>query len=169
MYPWEEERSWRDPSAHRLCGAAVTWLNRHQQRKIVISVRPVADARLLTIVHRSKNCLIGSILSHSKRRSSSLSVNALTYFLTLASPDAPSRLQKFKLRAWLNLFSRFSNPMALHATDTLREIYRSLISYPDRELQVASLSYLLAYESPHFRHHEESCVYSSTKPNGEMS
>jgi hypothetical protein len=46
MDPWEEERSWRDPSAHRLCGAAVTWLNGHQQRKIIISVRPVADARL---------------------------------------------------------------------------------------------------------------------------
>jgi hypothetical protein len=43
---WEEERSWRDPSAHRLCGAAVTWLDRHQQRKIIISLRLVADARL---------------------------------------------------------------------------------------------------------------------------
>jgi hypothetical protein len=46
MDPWEEERSWRDPSAHRLCGAAVTWLDRHQQRKIIISLRLVADARL---------------------------------------------------------------------------------------------------------------------------
>ncbi|KAJ8581425.1 hypothetical protein M405DRAFT_832512 [Rhizopogon salebrosus TDB-379] len=46
MDPWEEVRSWRDPSAHRLCGAAVTWLDGHQQCKIVISVRPVADARL---------------------------------------------------------------------------------------------------------------------------
>ncbi|KAJ8581798.1 hypothetical protein M405DRAFT_923566 [Rhizopogon salebrosus TDB-379] len=43
MDPWEEERSWRDPSAHRLCGAAVTWLDRHQQRKIIISLRLVAD------------------------------------------------------------------------------------------------------------------------------
>jgi hypothetical protein len=46
MDPWEEERSWRDPSAHRLCGAAVTWLDRHQQRKIIISLHLVADARL---------------------------------------------------------------------------------------------------------------------------
>jgi hypothetical protein len=79
----------------------------------------------------------------------------VTYFLTLAGPDASSRLQKFKLRAWLKLFSRFSNPKALHATDTPREMYRSLISYPDRELQVACLSCLLAYKSPHLRHHEE--------------
>jgi U3 small nucleolar RNA-associated protein 20 len=46
MNPWEEERSWRDPSAHRLRGAAATWLDRHHQRKVIISVRPVADARL---------------------------------------------------------------------------------------------------------------------------
>jgi hypothetical protein len=46
MDPWEEERSWRDPSAHRPCGSTVTWLDRHQQRKIIMSVRPVADARL---------------------------------------------------------------------------------------------------------------------------
>jgi U3 small nucleolar RNA-associated protein 20 len=78
-----------------------------------------------------------------------------TYFLTLAGPDAPSRLQRFKLRAWLKLFSKFSNPKALHATDTLRELYHSLISYPDRELQVVSLSCLLAYKSPHLQHHEE--------------
>jgi hypothetical protein len=79
----------------------------------------------------------------------------VAYFLTLAGPGAPSRLQKFKLRARLKLFSRFSNPKALHATDTPREMYRSLISYPDRELQVACLSCLLAYKSPHLRHHEE--------------
>ncbi|KAJ8583234.1 hypothetical protein M405DRAFT_524214 [Rhizopogon salebrosus TDB-379] len=46
MDSWEEERSWRDPSAHQLCGAAVTWLDRHQQRKIIISLRLVTDARL---------------------------------------------------------------------------------------------------------------------------
>jgi U3 small nucleolar RNA-associated protein 20 len=43
MDPWEEERSWRD---YRLRGAAATWLDRHHQRKVIISVRPVADAQL---------------------------------------------------------------------------------------------------------------------------
>lgn len=79
----------------------------------------------------------------------------VTYFLSLAGSDAPSRLPKFKLQAWLKLFSKFSNPKALHATDTLRELYRSLLSYPDRELQAVSLSCLLAYRSPHLQHHEE--------------
>ncbi|KAJ8592088.1 DRIM-domain-containing protein, partial [Rhizopogon salebrosus TDB-379] len=77
------------------------------------------------------------------------------YFLTLAGPDVPSRLQRFKPRAWLKLFSKFSNPKALHTTNTLRALYHSLISYPDRELQVVSLSCLLAYKSPHLQHHEE--------------
>jgi U3 small nucleolar RNA-associated protein 20 len=49
---WEQNgslgrrRSWREPSAHRLRGAAATWLDRHHQGKVIISVRPVADARL---------------------------------------------------------------------------------------------------------------------------
>jgi U3 small nucleolar RNA-associated protein 20 len=78
----------------------------------------------------------------------------VTYFLSLAGPDAPSQLQKFKLRAWLELFSKFSNLEALHATDAPREMHPSLI-YPDRELQVTSLSCLLAYKLPHLWHHEE--------------
>jgi hypothetical protein len=173
------ERSFRT-STLRCCSNLARWTSAAQDRHLGTSSSRCSTSVQLTIVHRCKNCLIGSILSRSKRRSSSLSDNArlwrkkhnrelVTYFLTLAGPDAPSRLQKFKLRAWFKLFSRFSNPKALHATDTLREMYRSLISYPDQELQVASLSYLLAYKSPHLRRHEESCVYSSTKPNGEMS
>jgi len=39
MDPWEDERSWRDPSAHQLRGVVVRWLDRHHQRKIIISVR----------------------------------------------------------------------------------------------------------------------------------
>jgi U3 small nucleolar RNA-associated protein 20 len=54
----------------------------------------------------------------------------------------------------LKLFSKFSNPKALHDTDTLRELYHSLISYPD-QLHVVSLSCLLSYKSPHLQHHEK--------------
>jgi len=45
MDPWEEERSWRDPTAHRLRGAAASWLDSHRQRKIIISVS-LLDTRL---------------------------------------------------------------------------------------------------------------------------
>ena len=79
----------------------------------------------------------------------------VTHFLSVTGPDAPSRLPKSKLRTWLKLFSEFRNPKTLHATDKLREMYRSLLSYPDRDLQAVSLSCLLAYKSPHLRHQEE--------------
>lgn len=38
MDPWEEERSWRDPTAHRVRGAAVSWLDTFHHRKIIVSV-----------------------------------------------------------------------------------------------------------------------------------
>jgi len=47
MDPWEEERSWRDPTAHRVRGAAVSWLDKFHHRKIIISVRLLANASTL--------------------------------------------------------------------------------------------------------------------------
>ncbi|KAG1739895.1 down-regulated in metastasis-domain-containing protein [Suillus paluster] len=85
MDPWEE-RSWRDPTAHKLRDAAANWLDKHYHCKIITS------------------------------------------------------------QVWQ------SKGSALH---TLRELYRSIISYPDRALQTVSLSCLLAYKSPHLQHHEE--------------
>jgi U3 small nucleolar RNA-associated protein 20 len=79
MDPWEEERSWRDPTAHRVRGAAVSWLDQFHHRKIIISVSLLVSALtsvLLTMGHRNKNRLIGLIPSRSKLRSSSLSDNA---------------------------------------------------------------------------------------------
>ncbi|OAX32581.1 hypothetical protein K503DRAFT_870071, partial [Rhizopogon vinicolor AM-OR11-026] len=151
MDPWEEERSWRDPSAHRLRGAAVNWLDGHHQRKIIISEQKLSD-RFDPIAFEAQILLtLGQCTSLAEKHNREL----VTYFLSIAGPDAPSRLSRIKLRAWLKLFSKFSNPKALHATDTLRELYRSLLSFPDRELQVVSLSCLLAYKSPHLQHHEE--------------
>ena len=48
MDPWEDERSWRDPSAHRLRGAAANWRDRYYQRKIIISVRLMVYTRLMS-------------------------------------------------------------------------------------------------------------------------
>jgi U3 small nucleolar RNA-associated protein 20 len=78
MDPWEEERSWRDPTAHRVRGTAVSWLDKFHHRKIIISVSLLVGTTsfLLMIGYRNKNRLIGLIPSHSKLRSSSLSGNA---------------------------------------------------------------------------------------------
>ncbi|KAG1762389.1 armadillo-type protein [Suillus occidentalis] len=134
MDPWEEERSWRDPTAHRVRGTAVSWLDRFHHRKIIISEQKSSD-RFDPITFEAQVLLtLGQCTS--------------------LGPDAPARLPKYKLQAWLTLFSKLSNPKALHSTDTLRELYRSLLSYPDRALQTVSLSCLLAYKSPHLQHHE---------------
>jgi len=73
----------------------------------------------------------------------------VSHFLSLIENDArtPNKLPKAKLLAWLTLFSKFSNPKALHATETLRSVYLTLLSHPDRSLQTVSLSCLLAYKS----------------------
>lgn len=79
------------------------------------------------------------------------------YFLTLNGENitTPSKLPKPKLIAWLTLFSKFSNPKALHATDTLRLLYVNILSYPDRSLQNLSLSCLCTYGSPFLTPYEE--------------
>ena len=94
----------------------------------------------------------------------------VSFFLSLTSSDnldsvvtedesplvlIPKLLPRPKLSAYLNLFSKFSNPKALYATEALRALYVGLLSHPDRSLQTVSLSCLLTYKSPVLRSHEE--------------
>jgi U3 small nucleolar RNA-associated protein 20 len=81
----------------------------------------------------------------------------VSHFLSLIGndPTTPNKLPKTKLIAWLTLFSKFSNPKALYATQTLRAVYLTLLSHPDRSLQNISLSCLLAYRSPSLAPYEE--------------
>ncbi|KAG2115669.1 armadillo-type protein [Suillus cothurnatus] len=140
MDPWEEERSWRDPTAHRVRGAAVSWLDKFHHRKIIISEQKSTD-RFDPVTFEAQILLtLGQCTSLAEKHNREL----VTYFISIAGPDAPSQLPKYKLQAWLTLFSKFSNPKALHSTDTLRELYRSILSHPDRALQT----------SPSLQHHE---------------
>lgn len=81
----------------------------------------------------------------------------VSHFLSLIEndPTTPNKLAKTKLIAWLTLLSKFSNPKALYATHTLRSVYLTLLSHPDRALQNISLSCLLAYKSPLLVPYEE--------------
>ncbi|KAG2048035.1 hypothetical protein BDR06DRAFT_943462 [Suillus hirtellus] len=167
MDPWEEERSWRDPTAHRVRGAAVSWLDTFHHRKIIVSEQKLSD-RFDPVTFEAQILLtLGQCTSLAEKHNREL----VTYFISIASPDALSRLPKYKLQAWLTLFSKFSNPKALHSTDTLRELYLSLLSHPDRELQKVSLSCLLAYKSPHLQHHQAklSLLLDETKWRDELT
>jgi U3 small nucleolar RNA-associated protein 20 len=76
------------------------------------------------------------------------------FFLSLAGPNATAKMPRRKLGSWLKLFARFSNPKALHSTETLHSLYVSLLSHADRATQTLSLSCLFTYKSPHLSTHE---------------
>ena len=84
----------------------------------------------------------------------------IPHFLSLSGQSqtsiTSSALPKGKLLAWLTLFSKFSNPKALYGTDTLRSLYTTLLSHPDRPLQNIALSCLFTYKSPHLTPYEDS-------------
>ena len=69
--------------------------------------------------------------------------------------DTVSGLPRYKLNAWLTLFSKFTNPKALHSTETLFALYNTLLSHPDRTLQTLALSCVFTYKPPNLARHEE--------------
>ena len=78
------------------------------------------------------------------------------FFLSLAvNDDAILSLPRYKLNAWLTLFSKFTNPKALHSTETLFALYRTFLSHPDRALQTVALSCVFTYKPPNLMRHEE--------------
>ena len=76
-------------------------------------------------------------------------------FLSLAPPDDPTRLPKQKLGAWLEVFSKFTNPKALRSTEEIHKIYFALSSHPERSLQRLALSCILTYKSPHIAPYQD--------------
>lgn len=78
----------------------------------------------------------------------------MPFFLSLVDHDPTSKMPRQKLSAWLTLFTKFTNPKALHLTERLHSLCVSLLSHPDRSIQTLSLTCLLAYKSPHISPHE---------------
>ncbi|KAG6840218.1 hypothetical protein C0991_008139 [Blastosporella zonata] len=145
--PWEEERSWRDPSSHKLRGVVINWLDdKHAQAELLKSQRFTErldfhsyEAQLLAT--------LGECSSLTEKHNRVL----VPHFLTLAD----SKLPRTKLTSWLTLFSKFANPKALFSTDALHALYTSLLSHPDRALQSLALTCLLTYKPPHILPHED--------------
>lgn len=166
--PWEEERSWRDPSAHKLWSIVADWIDlNHGQKELAkvnhLSLVQVSGSHLFCQVYNAQErfdaqsyefqllTTLGECPSLPEKHNSEL----VPFFLSLAGPDAVSKLSRQKLSAWLTLFSKFSNPKALHATETLRAVYITLLSHHDRSLQTLSLSCLFTYKSRHLIPHED--------------
>ncbi|KAJ7494716.1 armadillo-type protein [Mycena galericulata] len=150
--PWEEERTWRDPSAHKLRGAVTKWLSARHDVKELVKLQSQGD-RLDAQTYESQLLFaLGECPTLVQKHNRDI----VPFFLDLAipGPDSSSRLPRQKLTAWLTLFSKLSNPKALHSTDALRDLYIANLSHPDRALQSIALSCILTYKSPHLAAYE---------------
>ncbi|KAJ7066948.1 armadillo-type protein [Mycena amicta] len=123
--PREDERSWRDPSAHKLRGIV--------QQSLSLRSR---ISELMSAQNQSERFDPQSYESQLL-----FALDVVPFFLGL-------------LGAWLTLFSKLHNPKALHSTEALRDIYLTTLSHPDRSLQTSALSCLLTYKSPHIAAYE---------------
>ena len=72
----------------------------------------------------------------------------------MAGSPSVTKLPKQKLAAWLLLFSKFTNPKALHSSSILHNLYINLLSHPDRSLQSTALTCLFTYKSPALAQYE---------------
>ncbi|KAF8623398.1 hypothetical protein AX17_007436 [Amanita inopinata Kibby_2008] len=165
--PWEEERTWRDPSAHKLRSVVAKWTDSSQfllgelHKSLSVPARFSAQSyedqllatlgQCTSLAEKHNRELVHFFLSLTSQSNSSSADN-----VGIEPPIilVPKLLHRPKLVAYLNLFSKFSNPKALYAAETLRALYTTLLSHPDYALQSASLSCLLTYKTPALLAHE---------------
>ncbi|KNZ75043.1 U3 small nucleolar RNA-associated protein 20 [Termitomyces sp. J132] len=139
--PWEEERSWRDPTAHKLHSAVSMWLNDGYAQTELLKAQHSKD-RLDIHSYESQLLATLGICSPLAEKHNRVLV---PHFLGLADPI--SKLPRTKLISWLTLFTKFTNPKALRSTNALHSLYTSLLSHPDRALQSLALTCLLTDNS----------------------
>ncbi|KAI0764301.1 armadillo-type protein [Trametes elegans] len=149
---WEDERTWRDPSAHKIRTVLAKWLDHIFAEHAIIESQITGDRFDATAYETQLLSVLEECSSLAQKHNRDL----VPYFLSFAGPDVLSKIPRHKLSAWLKLFAKFTNPNALRSTETLRALYVSLLSHPDRTLQRLALSCLLTYKQPALTSHEES-------------
>ncbi|KAF8525998.1 hypothetical protein BU17DRAFT_83502 [Hysterangium stoloniferum] len=139
----EDERTWRDPSAAKLRATVEPWLTTGSATDSIFQTR---EERLDISNYESQLlCVLGEVPTLTHRHNAEL----IRLFLTFSSPELLTRPPRAKLVNWLTLFSKLDNCKAFHRASTLRDLYSSLLSHPDRDLQTLALTCLLNYKSPH--------------------
>ncbi|ESK84634.1 u3 snornp protein utp20 [Moniliophthora roreri MCA 2997] len=143
---WEEERSWRDPSAHKLRVAVLEWLDAKSGVTRMIKESRSKDR----FDRRSYELQLLSTLGECSSLTEKHNRDIIPFFLSpnnnASNTESTLPLPRTKLLAWLTVFAKFHNPKALVHTDLLRELYTSLLSHPDRSLQSAALECVLTYK-----------------------
>ncbi|KDQ28426.1 hypothetical protein PLEOSDRAFT_1077268 [Pleurotus ostreatus PC15] len=150
--PWEEEKMWRDPSAHKMRGVMAQWMNEDWHRTGALTRVQTPNARF---DRQSYEVQLLSCLSECHRLAEKHNKDLVPLFLSFSTRSTGANPSRTKLAAWLTLFSKFSNPKALYATEALHSVYTVLLSHPDRTLQTLALSCILTYKSPHLTPHED--------------
>ncbi|KAF4598878.1 U3 snoRNP protein [Pleurotus pulmonarius] len=150
--PWEEEKMWRDPSAHKMRGVMAQWMNEDWHRTGALTRAQTPNARF---DRQSYEVQLLSCLSECHRLAEKHNKDLVPLFLSFSTRSTGAKPSRTKLAAWLTLFSKFSNPKALYATEALHSVYTVLLSHPDRTLQTLALSCILTYKSPHLTPHED--------------
>ncbi|PFH47399.1 hypothetical protein AMATHDRAFT_67804 [Amanita thiersii Skay4041] len=178
---WEEERTWRDPSGRKLRSVVTKWVNQDKFWCSEFIEHLPAQERFDT---RSYEAQLLAALGQCSSLAEKHNRELITFFLSLARGDSdpntleqspvvlvPRLIPRDKLIAYLGLFSKLSNPKALYATDTLRALYITLLSHPDRTLQSASLSCLLTYKPSSLHGKEESlkALFDETRWRDELT
>ncbi|KAL4261563.1 Small subunit processome component 20 [Pleurotus pulmonarius] len=149
--PWEEEKMWRDPSAHKMRGVMAQWMNEDWHRTGALTVM-TPNARF---DRQSYEVQLLSCLMECHRLAEKHNKDLVPLFLSFSTRSTGAKPSRTKLASWLTLFSKFSNPKALYATEALHSVYTVLLSHPDRTLQTLALSCILTYKSPHLTPHED--------------
>ncbi|KAJ7158771.1 armadillo-type protein [Mycena filopes] len=150
--PWEEERTWRDPSAHKLRGVVGKWLTAQHNAQELVKSHTRSD-RLDAQTYESQLLFaMGECPALVQKHNRDI----VPFFLNLATPppDTSSKLPRHKLTAWLTLFSKLGNPKGLRSSEALREIYITNLSHADRALQSVALSCILTFKSPRLAPYE---------------
>ncbi|KAK7033108.1 DRIM domain-containing protein, partial [Favolaschia claudopus] len=139
--PREEERSWRDPSAHKLRSAVRKWFNVRHRLKELAETQNRVDRLDVQTYESQLLFALGECPALVQKHHRDF----VPFFLDL---NPSSQLPRHKLTAWFTLFSKLPNPKGLRGTDALRALYIDNLSHPDRALQSIALSCILAYKSP---------------------
>ncbi|KAF8641440.1 hypothetical protein AX16_009953 [Volvariella volvacea WC 439] len=146
--PWENERSWRDPGAHKIRSTLSVWLEDglgHSKAEF-LKLHP-SDRFDPNSYYFQLLATLGECVSLAEKHNRDL----VPFFLSISSPGddgSVSKLSKQRLSAWLTLFSKFTNPKGIRSAEQLHQLYVTLLSHPERNLQSLALSCLLTYKSP---------------------
>ncbi|KAJ7773253.1 armadillo-type protein, partial [Mycena metata] len=150
--PWEEERTWRDPSAHKLRGVVGKWLTVQHDVKELVKSQTRGDRLDVQTYESQLLFALGECPALVQKHNRDI----VPFFLDLAThaPESSSKLPRHKLTAWLTLFSKLGSPKSLRSSEELRTIYISNLSHPDRALQSVALSCILTFKSPRLAPYE---------------